>query len=182
MNVEWALQGIAGGDEVAFSWLYANEQPLLLRYATGILAGDRAAAEDAVDEAFIAVWHQAGRFAGRGSARAWLRGIVRNKVVDYLRRRSGTPLASEAQTIRFDLVADEADGPDQLAEKKSAAFELRAAMERLSLDHREVIWLCYFEELPLSEIALQIGCPENTVKTRLFHARKAMRATLEPRA
>jgi len=179
MNIEWALQGIARGDEAAFSWLYASEQALLLRYATGMLAGDRAAAEDAVDEAFLAVWHQAGRYSGSGSARGWLRRIVRNKVVDYLRRTGNVPLANEAQLSRFALVADEADGPDRTIEIKSAADELRRAMARLSPDHREVVWLCYFEELPLFEIALLVGCPENTVKTRLFHARKAMRAYLE---
>lgn len=179
MNIEWALQGIARGDEGAFSWLYASEHVLLLRYATGILAGDRAAAEDAVDEAFLAVWHQAGRYSGSGSARGWLRRIVRNKVVDHLRRCTGTPMASEAQIVRMERIADEADGPDRIAEKNSAFDELRSAMERLSPDHREVVWLCYFEELPLSEIASQVGCPENTVKTRLFHARKALRTVLE---
>ena len=179
MNIEWALQGIARKDRAAFSWLYASELAQLVRYATGMLAGDRAAAEDAVDEAFIAVWQQAGRYSGSGSARGWLRRIVRNKVVDHLRRTASAPLASEGQARAFEQTADTCDNPEQFAQKNSAADELCRAMERLSPDHREVVWLCYFEERALSEIAQQVGCPENTVKTRLFHARRAMRAALE---
>lgn len=134
MNIEWGLQGIARKDRAAFSWLYASDQAPLLRHATGMLAGDCAAAEDAVDEAFIAVWQQAGRF--RGSA-------------------------GHGRQPRTDCRG-----------------KFRRAMERLSPDHREVVWLCHFEEQPWSEIAHQVGCPENTVKTRLFHARWAMRTAL----
>jgi RNA polymerase sigma-70 factor, ECF subfamily len=178
MNIEWALRGIARGDKGSFSTLYADQRILLVRYATGLLAGDREAAADVVDEAFVDVWQQAGRFAGNGSAQGWLRRIVRNKSVDWIRKQRIRPLATDEQSRIFESVADSADTPDDAVQKKSDAHELRLALDRLSMDHREVVWLCYFEELPLSEIASIVGCPENTVKTRLFHARKQLRAEL----
>jgi RNA polymerase sigma-70 factor (ECF subfamily) len=178
VNIEWALRGIARGDKNSFSTLYADQHGLLLRYATGLLAGDREAAADVVDEAFIDIWHQAGRFSGSGSAQGWLRRIVRNKSVDWIRKQRVRPLATGEQMSIFESTADSADNPEVAAQKKSDANELRAALDRLSMDHREVVWLCYFEELPLSEIAAIVGCPENTVKTRLFHARKLLRAEL----
>lgn len=181
MNLEEALCAIAGGDERAFLWLYNSAQPRLLGYATGILAGDRAAAEDVVDEAFMAVWQQAGRYSASGSAEGWLRRIVRNKVVDHLRRTHSARHCDLADD-QLERIADAAAGPDRIAEKNSARDELARALARLSPDHREAVWLCYFEELPLSEIAQQVGCPENTVKTRLFHARKALRSILAPHA
>lgn len=179
MNIEWALRGISRGDRNAFSSLYASQQPALLRYAVGLLAGDHASGEDVVDEAFVDIWQQAGRFNGTGSAQGWLRRIVRNKAVDHLRKARRQPLATAAQCTLFEEVTDSADTPDAASQKTLSAIELRRALERLSPDHREVVWLCYFEERPLSQIASLVGCPENTVKTRLFHARKAMREHLE---
>ena len=64
IDTEAYLRGIANGDRSAFSSLYRSWQPTLVRYATGLLSGDREAAEDVVDEALLAVWQQAGRFAG----------------------------------------------------------------------------------------------------------------------
>ena len=74
---------------------------------------------------------------------------------------------------------DTADSPFDDAARASDASQLRAALEHLSFEHREVIWLCYFEDKPLAEIAEITGCPENTVKTRLFHARRNLRMLTE---
>ncbi len=177
VDVEWAIRGIARRDKGAFSSLYASQQPRLLNYATGLLAGDRAAAEDVVDDAFVAIWQQAGRFEDRGSAEGWLLHIVRNKAIDHIRRTSRAPLAGADEIERHHSMSDRTSQFEP--EKNIEAFELRRVLERLSSEHREVIWLCYFEERPLAEIAALVGCPEGTVKTRLFHARKAMRGFLK---
>jgi RNA polymerase sigma-70 factor (ECF subfamily) len=179
MGTEELLRRIASGDRPAFTSLYTSLHPALARYAAGLLAGDADAAADVVDEAFLDVWRHAGRYEGAGSADGWIYRIVRNKAVDWLRARRERPLAGEAEQARAEAMADEADTPEQTVEKASASDELRRALDRLSPEHREAVWLCYFEERPISEIAEIAGCPENTVKTRLFHARRLLRGVLE---
>lgn len=173
------LSEIARGDRLAFTRLYADAQPRLLRYASALLAGDTEAAADVVDEAFMSIWRDAGRYGGAGSADGWIRRIVRNKAIDWLRSRRERPLATETEQALAETLADAGDTPERAAERASDTRELRKALERLSPDHREVVWLCYFEDRSLAEIAVIAGCPENTVKTRLFHARKQLRRELD---
>jgi RNA polymerase sigma-70 factor, ECF subfamily len=175
MDVESKLRGIARGERGAFSELYLGMQPTFIRYATGLLAGDREAAEDVVDEAFMAVWQQAGRFAGQGSAQGWMRRIVRNKAIDWLRKQREPMLSGSDQTDAFHCIPDSDPSPYDAAASNSEALHLKLALSKLSIEHREAIWLCYFEEKSVAEIAEIAGCPVNTVKTRLFHARQAMR-------
>lgn len=183
MRTADALDRIARGDRAAFTTFYLRVQPELARYAAALLAGDVDAALDVVDEAFLSIWRDAGGYSGAGSADGWVRRIVRNKAVDWLRGRRERPLGEggDAQPLTLRLV-DGAANPEETAEQASAARALRRALQRLSPEHREVVWLCYFEELPLAEIAAIAGCPENTVKTRLFHARRLLRHTLERQA
>ena len=98
------LRAIAQGNEVAFTRLYRSESRALLVFARGLLAGDHSAAEDAVDFAFVAVWQSAGRFKGQinGHAKAWLRRIVRNKAVDWLRSNGRYELGYETDTAASD--------------------------------------------------------------------------------
>jgi RNA polymerase sigma-70 factor, ECF subfamily len=173
-RIELELKGIANGDRAAFVRLWRATQPEFIRYATGLLAGDRSAAEDAVDEAFIAIWQQSGRYNGRGNAMGWMRRIVRNKAIDWLRKQRDIPMSGDPQ-MDGQLDASAVPTPFDIAERTSAAATLRAALVTLSVEQREAVWLCYFEEKSLQAIAEIAGCPENTVKTRLFHARKALR-------
>jgi RNA polymerase sigma-70 factor (ECF subfamily) len=179
MSTADALKKIAAGDRVAFSTLYIDRHPDLVRYAAALLAGDSETAQDVVDEAFLCIWREADRYSGAGSAEGWIRRIVRNKAVDWLRCRRERPFSSDAEQTLVERMADDADTPEAAAEKSCASRELRAALERLSPNHREVVWLCYFEDRSLSDIAQIAGCPENTVKTRLFHARRQLRSELE---
>jgi RNA polymerase sigma-70 factor (ECF subfamily) len=174
-----ALGEIAKGDRAAFTKLYTRVQPDMVRYASALLAGDVDAALDVVDEAFLNIWREAGRYSGVGSADGWIRRIVRHKAIDWLRRRRERPFASQEEQGLAGRLVDDADTPERTAEQASSARELRKALERLSPEHCEAVWLCYFEERPLSEIALITDCPENTVKTRLFHARRLLRVQLK---
>jgi RNA polymerase sigma-70 factor, ECF subfamily len=175
MDIEAKLHDVALGARGAFADLYRELQPNFIRYATGLLAGDRHAAEDVVDDAFIAIWEQASRYAGHGSAAGWMRRIVRNKAVDWLRKQREPSLMGSDQMEAHSRVPDSAPTPFEVAETNADARRLRLALYGLSIDHREVIWLCYFEDKSVAEIAEIAGCPQNTVKTRLFHARQAMR-------
>ncbi len=174
MDIENNLRRIARGERGAFTELYRATQPGFIRYATGLLAGDREAAEDVVDEAFLAIWKQASSFTGQGSAQGWMRRIVRNKAVDWLRKQKEKSMPGGDEIDAHLNMPDMSPSPYTIAERNSEAAYLKAAMNKLSVDHREVIWLCYFENKSVAEIAEVAGCPQNTVKTRLFHARKIM--------
>jgi RNA polymerase sigma-70 factor (ECF subfamily) len=162
--------------------MYSGLQPELRRYASALLGGDASAADDVVDEAFLDIWRAAAAYSGEGSAAGWVRRIVRNKSIDWIRRRRERPLSSDdAAAQRFEQNADPGDTPEAIAMKISRAEELREALNTLKPEFREVLWLCYFEDKSIAEIAEMTGVPENTVKTRLFHARKALKAILPPR-
>lgn len=171
------LHAIAREDRQAFAALYQQAFKPMMRYLVGLLAGDRSAAEDVYNEAMTAIWLQACRFDASGSPAGWIRRIMRNKAVDWLRKQAVTRPLSEGSTFHLADLPDEGQSPFEAAAQASTSERLRHALATLSVDHREVVWLCYFEELPLAEIATLVGCPENTVKTRLFHARKELKTS-----
>jgi RNA polymerase sigma-70 factor, ECF subfamily len=176
MDIEAGLSAIARGDRGAFTQVYRFLHPVMTRYAIGLLAGDRAIAEDVVNEAFVAIWQQASHYAGLGSATGWVRRIVRNKAIDYVRKQRDVSISSEAQEALFSQVPDQGASPEAAVEAVFEANHLRKALVHLSFEQREAIWLCYFEDKSIAQIAQIADCPENTVKTRLFHARKILRA------
>ncbi|HQT55478.1 MAG TPA: RNA polymerase sigma factor, partial [Phenylobacterium sp.] len=114
-----ALHRIAKGDRAAFTELYQRVQPQFVGYASALLAGDVDAALDVVDEAFLSIWREAGRYGGEGSADGWIRRIVRNKAVDWLRSRRERPQAPRGDHAVE--LADPSDTPERAAEKTSAA-------------------------------------------------------------
>jgi RNA polymerase sigma-70 factor, ECF subfamily len=173
MHAETQLQVISSGDKGAFADLFRHYQPRFVSFATGLLAGDKEAAEDVVHDTFVVIWQQAGNFIGAGSAEGWMRRIVRNKAVDWCRKQREAPMTI-ALEAKYSEQAEDTD-PFEAAVQSDAAQQLREALGLLSIEQREAIWLCYFEECSLSEIAEIADCPENTVKTRLFSARKILR-------
>jgi RNA polymerase sigma-70 factor (ECF subfamily) len=177
MRCEAQLRDIARHDRAAFSALYREMHQKLISFATGLLAGDRSSAEDVVNEAFAAIWQQAGAFSGTGSAEGWIRRIVRNKAIDWLRRQREVSMSPDAEARLDRGQSDSNTSQDSQLIEVETGRQLRKALQMLSIEHREVVWLCYYEERRLSEIAQIVQCPENTVKTRLFHARKQLKAS-----
>lgn len=180
MDIAQTLGAIASGDEAAFTALYRELQAKMERYATGILAGDSEAAADVIDEAFMDIWRNAGNYDGSGAAEGWIRRIVRNKAIDWIRKQKEKVGISEGEQASYEAQADEAT-PESDYEKKSDGDELKREMNRLSPEHREVLWLAYYEHKSVAEISDAIDVPENTVKTRMFHARKQLKSALERR-
>lgn len=178
-DTEDLLRAVAGGDRAAFTALYRTQRRPLVAFAAGLLGGDTAAAEDVIDAAFMAIWQDAANWSGSGSARGWIRRIVRNKSVDWLRANGRYQQGLEPEDLAWQ--ADPAESPEGQAIGRDAAARLRHALRALSLDQREAVMLCYFEDMPLAEIAAIAGCPEGTVKTRLYHARLKLRAALGER-
>ena len=96
--------------------------------------------------------------------------IARNKAVSLLRKRSEVELDDDAAMS----IEDEADTPEVAAQKGDKAALIRACLARLSAEHREVVDLVYYHDKSIKEVSEIVGIPENTVKTRMFHARKKL--------
>lgn len=160
---------IAEGDELAMRVLYARHQLKIYRFVLRLVR-DEMAAEDTISEVFLDVWRQAGRFEGRSSVSTWLLAMARNKAWSALRKRRETGVDEGVA----ESLEDESDDPEMVAQKADKGAAMRRCIDRLTPDHREVIDLVYYQELALEEVAVILDIPENTVKTRLFHARKKL--------
>jgi RNA polymerase sigma-70 factor, ECF subfamily len=144
-------------------------------------------ADEAVNDVMLAVWQSAGRYdPERGRLSTWLFGIAHNKGLRLLERNGQHPEESleeyqgEVESDEDDTPAlyNTAQSPDSEPERVAMGWELGEAMvwafSKLSADHLAVIDLCFGEGYSYQEIADIVGCPINTVKTRLFHARKRL--------
>lgn len=173
------LERIAGQDETAMAAFYKLFGRQVYAFALRQLSRPDEA-EEAVIETMMEVWNAAGRFAGQSQVRTWLFGIARHRALDKLRRRGRNEWVDIDEMA--ETLADEADESafERLA-REQRAEHVAHCLERLSPEHRECLHLVFFEELRLAEVAEIQQIPENTVKTRVFHAKKNMRRCLERR-
>jgi len=154
-------------DPEAFEILYDRHGGVAYSLAYRIV-GDRAAAEEVTQEAFISVWRSGARFdAARGSVRSWLLSVVRNRAIDFLRSR-----ASKAPKLDFDDEASLEQRParertEEEALRRETSAELRGALGKLPGEQSKVIELAYFGGFSHSEIARILGLPMGTVKGRM---------------
>lgn len=135
-------------------------------------------AHDAVQEAFIKVQRAAESFDGRASPQTWLRRIVANVCLDMRRRKRRRP---ELQVDDIEVVEPRPlsnDCPERGIEHLELRQAIVAGLDRLSDDHREIIILREVTGLNYDQIAEREGCPKGTVMSRLFHARRKLRAAL----
>jgi len=161
------LDKIAAGDRLAMRTLYGRHNVRVYRFVLRLI-GDESKAEDVVSEVFFEVWRQAGRFEGRSQVSTWVLAIARYKAITVMRQQQEQPLDDEyAQGI-----ADPVDDAQLTLEKKDTSIRLRQCIQQLSAEHREVIDLVYYHGKSVEEAAEIVGVPRNTVKTRMFYARK----------
>jgi RNA polymerase sigma-70 factor, ECF subfamily len=166
------IERIAEGDRGAFDELYRRYGRAVLGLALRRL-GDRGRAEDATQEAFVAIWRSARTFdAGRGSGAPWLYAVARNAISDGLRRTP--PPVSELE----DGPGNEPDPSDE-AEASWTAWRVHRALEVLPEHERPVIELAYWRGLSQSEIATRLQIPLGTVKTRTRSALARLADALE---
>lgn len=166
------LERIALGERDAFQELYSRYAGKVLAYVR-MLSRDSHAAEDVVQEVFLAVWRKAASFQPeRGDAPTWLYTITRNKLVDHWRRRG--PLTQEPD-FDLGLLADERAPGATAAE---ARLSVRQALTGLSRDQRQAVELAYFGGLTYEETARRLELPVGTLKSRIRAGLAAMRATL----
>jgi RNA polymerase sigma-70 factor (ECF subfamily) len=172
------MDRLAGGDLGALDLLYEQYGAMAFSIAYRI-TGDRSAAEDVVQDAFLGAWRNAGRYAGaRGSVRTWLLSIVHHRAIDAIRRRRPTVELPDSEAILPDtLTLPDAWGDVELRLDREA---VQVALTRISDVQREAIELAYFGGLTQTEIAERTGVPLGTVKGRLRLGLQGMRAALLP--
>jgi RNA polymerase sigma-70 factor (ECF subfamily) len=170
---ETLIAKIASGNRLAMQVLFARHHARIYRFVLRLL-GSEAVAEDITSEVFLGVWRQAHRFEARSAVTTWLLAIARYKALAELRRRPETRSDQGAVDA-----SDPADDPEATFAVKHRGEILRNCLTRLSPRHREIIDLVYYHEKSVQEAADILGVPGNTVKTRMFHARKKLSELLE---
>jgi RNA polymerase sigma-70 factor, ECF subfamily len=163
---------VAAGNRLAMQVLFARHHARIYRFILR-LVGNEAAAEDLTSEVFLSVWRQAHRFEARSAVTTWLLAIARYKALAELRRSDISADAAEVE------IADAADDPLAALESKHRGSTLRQCLARLSREHREIIDLVYYHDKSVQEVATIIGIPSNTVKTRMFYARRRLAELLQ---
>jgi RNA polymerase sigma-70 factor (ECF subfamily) len=167
---------VAAGDKAAFETLFSTYGERVFRYAHRMIS-DVSRAEEVTNDVMMEIWKNAGKFEGRSKVSTWILGItrhlalnaVRGKKLDTMDIDDAPEIADDSQSAQAGALARDADALKQ---------DLRAALGQLSDDHRDVVELTFFQGCSYQEIAEIVGCPENTVKTRMFHARKQLKEIL----
>jgi RNA polymerase sigma-70 factor (ECF subfamily) len=167
---------IANGDRDAVRLLFARHNVRIFRFILRIV-GNEATAEDLLNDVFLEVWRSANRFEARSQVTTWLLGIARFKALSALRRQRRDLLDDELD----ESIQDPGDDPEATVQTIERREILQSCLKQLSRAHREIIDLVYYHEQSIDEVAEIIGVPPNTVKTRLFHARKRMAKLLDAR-
>jgi len=170
---EEAIRRCQSGDREAFRYLVEQYKNIL--YGTAyLMTGDRAVAEDQVQEAFFSAWKGIGSFKIGRPLKPWLVRILVNKVLSY-RRSTSQSLAfynyndgQESATQKVDDPADEVERQDQV----------RRALDKLSDEHRQVILLRYFTGLSVAETSAALKRPEGTIKSQLHRATEHLQSSL----
>lgn len=167
--------GITGSeprdDEAIVRALYEEHGRSLLAYATR-LTGDRAAAEDVVQETLVRAWKHADRLVeSRGSVRGWLLTVVRNIVTDRFRAKAARP-AEVAESPATPPI--QRDHSDTVVD----TMVVTDALDRVSGEHRDVLVELYYRGRSVAEAAAELGIPPGTVKSRSYYALRALRAAI----
>ncbi|MEV0679679.1 sigma-70 family RNA polymerase sigma factor [Actinosynnema sp. NPDC050436] len=170
MAALWSRRRETAADEALIRSLYEEHGRALLAYATR-LTGDRAAAEDVVQETLVRAWrHPDALVNGKGSVRGWLLTVARNLVTDRIRARAARPREVPETPATPPVERDH-------AESVVDSVVVLEALDRLSSDHRDVLVEIYFRGRSVSEAAQALGVPPGTVKSRSHYALRALRET-----
>jgi RNA polymerase sigma-70 factor (ECF subfamily) len=168
------LRRIAAKDRRAFEALYHAYYRRLFAYLFKTVRRPELA-EEVLDDVMLAVWTGATGFNGRSRPSTWIFGIAYHKALKALARQ-GRHSAEVEETDGEEPMTE--DGPEMLLARREMADVLGRALRALPLEQRTVVELTYYHGFAYQEIAEIMGCPVNTVKTRMFHARRRLRELL----
>jgi RNA polymerase sigma-70 factor (ECF subfamily) len=159
-------------DVQAFEALYRIYQPRLVRFLTSFVHRPPMV-EEVVNDTMMVVWNRPDSFNGASKLSTWIFGIAYRKGLKALRRRD-----DPVEDAPRDRQASEDDDPEQELGRQKVQQALLKALDELSPDHRTVVNLTYFHHMGYREIAEIMDCPNDTVKTRMFHARRHLKRIL----
>lgn len=159
-------------DRRAFQELYESYRPRLSHFVMRLVKRPPLV-EEVVNDTMMVVWDGLDRFKGESRLSTWVFAIAYRKGMKAL-TRNDDPVEDDS----YEAVASSEPGPEQEAENTQRHVALRRAMDQLSADHRAVVDLTYFHEMGYREIAAVMDCPVDTVKTRMFHARRHLKTLL----
>jgi RNA polymerase sigma factor (sigma-70 family) len=166
------LAHVASGDLRAFEKLYRIYQPRLTRFLTTLLKRPQLI-EEVLDDTMMVVWKSAGSFRGSSKPSTWIFAIAYRKA-QKAKMRWPDPI----EDPEFDTRVSLDPGPDEKFQQQRLRTALIQAMNQLSSDHRAVVDLTYFHGMGYREIAEIVDCPVDTVKTRMFHARRRLQKAM----
>jgi RNA polymerase sigma-70 factor, ECF subfamily len=168
------LSRIASGDKTAMHVLFSNHHVPVYRFVLRRLQ-NKVLAEDVTSDVFLEVWRQAGRFEGRSTVLTWMLAIARHKAF------SARPRFDHVQfdNSMVEANGDGADAPDAILQTQDRSNMLRKCLTNLSVEHREIIDLVYYQEQSVESVATILGIPRNTAKTRVFYARRRLAEELK---
>ncbi len=156
----------------AFDALYRSYHPRLLRFLDR-MTRRRDLAEEVLNDTLFVVWNRADSYNGHSKVSTWIFAIAYRKALKALQRLDD-PVADDDADAR----ASPLPTPEQQLDRQQSRNALRRAIDGLSFDHRAVVELTYFHGADCREIAHIVDCPLATVKTRMFHARRHLKAAL----
>ncbi|MBW2241127.1 MAG: sigma-70 family RNA polymerase sigma factor [Deltaproteobacteria bacterium] len=171
-EAQWIRQ-IADGDRRAFEKLYEVYGPRIFRFAIRMVK-DEGKAEEVVDDVMFEVWKSAGRFEARSKPSTWILGIARFRALNAIRGKKLDTRGIDDDTP----IADPAEDAGEQLDRLTLAEQIKGALNDLSPEHREVVELTFFQGCSYKEIADIAGCPEGTVKTRMYHAKRKLQPIL----
>jgi RNA polymerase sigma-70 factor (ECF subfamily) len=167
------LRRVADGDRAAFESFFRAYERRVFRFVARLVHDDGLANEVASD-VMVEVWRSAGRYAGRSRPSTWVFGIAHNKAIDALRRNR-----HDVVELRLaEPLPAPGDEPERRLIESSTRAEIDTALGALSPEHRAVLHLTFVLGFAQNETAAIVGCPLGTVKTRVFHAKRALRTAL----
>jgi RNA polymerase sigma factor (sigma-70 family) len=166
------LVAVRARDLRAFEQLYRRYQPRLTRFVANLVRRPQVV-EEVVNDTLMVMWDRSDSFSGASKLSTWLFTIAYRKAL-RARTRQDEPVEDHGLEHRPSPDA----GPDHALGRDRTRTALLSAMDDLSPDHRAVIDLTYFHEIGYREIAEIMDCPVDTVKTRMFHARRHLRRRL----
>ncbi|MGI8475032.1 MAG: sigma-70 family RNA polymerase sigma factor [Thermomicrobiales bacterium] len=171
---------LAAGQEDALAPLHARFAALVFGVASQSL--DRSAAEEIVQDVFVAVWRRAKTYdPDRGEVRPWILQIARTRVINELRRRGRRPATVlDPEGLQLAAVPAGAPGPDEETWREYRRAAVQAAVDALPTAQRQALRLAFFEELSHQQIASFLGLPLGTTKTRIRAGVQRLRVALVP--
>jgi RNA polymerase sigma-70 factor (ECF subfamily) len=172
------IDRIAAGDDAALAEVYEEHGSLVFGLAMRVTR-DRAVAEDVTQDVFVGLWRRPERFdPERGSLRALLAAMARNRAIDVMRSR-GASLRREENEGRLAVAHGSVDGVEEHALRSERSAAVARALASLPPDQREAIDLAYYGGHTYREVAELLGIPEGTAKSRLRIGMQRLATCLE---